>query len=908
MSQSLFRSIGSKKTVKRRCPDLTIHMSMSVEDPEEAQAKRRRIDQGAWHLGEAVDGVAAQGEHPSQLPGSDGQTSVSDGAPRAESADETLSATADLLPESLSGSAPELEMLQLEKRIPRETSVCRNQKTAVTSCPAVPCLGDICSELGPEELPGWEPGVSKAIASEAKGMSWPCSTAEEGAEGQERGEYKPPLEFLKEQSSRNHPTTIAASQDNTQACSRKPFGDDSHGDKRKPIAVVHTFPIWRTGSGGPETESLLASGGKDASRGQRIRRTLDEPGSTVQKTSRGRHAETDVLEEGLIWSCLASASAGRPPALEVEEQIRPSSDKTVKYFPQRTEDVPREEREKYRLSLVFLQQKHARNQSTATAGNHCNTQASSRELLKASGHGEGPICGVGVPPFVTRRIGSRGPETETLLGPGGKGASRDRSPLRPSPERGMTAGQTHRGGIPRAEREKYMLPLIFLKRKHARNQSDAISGNHFNTQALSREPFRAGSHGEGPGEGAGVPPLATLRTGSRGPEAEVGSGGKRARREWSPCRSAAGPGMTAGQTNRGGFPREEKEKYKLPLIFLKRKHARNQSTAIAGNHCNPQACSKELLSTGDCREEHHRGVGLFPFVPRRAGDYACIPEAGSRSPETEIPLRSGGKGASSTSPEPGMTVGQTARGRSAEIDVLAEVSAGSGLAPAASCRPSALEVEEEKCLILEMKGEHLPQLSEDMERKIMKALGHGHQDEILSSAFNLKITRQDMQTLRNRHWLNDEVINFYMNLLVERNKKKGFPALHAFSTFFYPQLTSGGYQGVHWGLAVIDVRRKTIKYFDSLGQDGHRICKSLCQYLLEESKTKRNIEISPSEWTLYCMKSHEIPQQLNGSDCGVFTCKYADYISRDKPITFTQHQMSYFRRKMVWEILHQQLL
>ncbi len=27
---------------------------------------------------------------------------------------------------------------------------------------------------------------------------------------------------------------------------------------------------------------------------------------------------------------------------------------------------------------------------------------------------------------------------------------------------------------------------------------------------------------------------------------------------------------------------------------------------------------------------------------------------------------------------------------------------------------------------------------------------------------------------------------------------------------------------------------------------------------------------------------------MNGSDCGMFTCKYADYITKDKPITFTQ--------------------
>lgn len=80
------------------------------------------------------------------------------------------------------------------------------------------------------------------------------------------------------------------------------------------------------------------------------------------------------------------------------------------------------------------------------------------------------------------------------------------------------------------------------------------------------------------------------------------------------------------------------------------------------------------------------------------------------------------------------------------------------------------------------------------------------------------------------------------------------------------------------------------------------------QYLQDESKTKRNTDLNLLEWTHYSMKPHEIPQQLNGSDCGMFTCKYADYISRDKPITFTQHQMPLFRKKMVWEILHQQLL
>ncbi|XP_027632498.1 sentrin-specific protease 2 isoform X3 [Tupaia chinensis] len=277
------------------------------------------------------------------------------------------------------------------------------------------------------------------------------------------------------------------------------------------------------------------------------------------------------------------------------------------------------------------------------------------------------------------------------------------------------------------------------------------------------------------------------------------------------------------------------------------------------------------------------------------------------------------------------------RGHQLEPDLSEEVSArlrlGSGSNGLIRRRMSVLETKERNCSGQERdrRPEDLLELTEDMEKEISNALGHGPQDEILSSAFKLRITRGDIQTLKNYHWLNDEVINFYMNLLVERNKKQGYPALHVFSTFFYPKLKSGGYQAVrrwtkgvnlfeqelilvpihrkvHWSLVVIDLRRKCLKYLDSMGQKGHRICELLLQYLQDESKTKRNTDLNLLEWTHYSMKPHEIPQQLNGSDCGMFTCKYADYISRDKAITFTQHQMPLFRKKMVWEILHQQLL
>ncbi|XP_057613332.1 sentrin-specific protease 2-like [Chionomys nivalis] len=222
-------------------------------------------------------------------------------------------------------------------------------------------------------------------------------------------------------------------------------------------------------------------------------------------------------------------------------------------------------------------------------------------------------------------------------------------------------------------------------------------------------------------------------------------------------------------------------------------------------------------------------------------------------------------------------------------------------------------------------------VTKDMDKEIKKALGPGPQEEILSTAFKLRITRGDIQTLQAGEWLNDEIINFYMNLLVQRNDSEGYPALHAFSTFFYPKLKHGGYgavkrwtrginlfekeiilvpihQQVHWSLIEIDLRKRSIIYYDSMGHTGQSICETIFQYLQNESKTRRNMELDPLEWKQYSMTSAEIPQQLNGSDCGVFTCKYADYISRDQPITFSQHHMPLFRKRMVWEILHSHLL
>uniref|UniRef100_A0A8C5CSW9 SUMO specific peptidase 1 n=1 Tax=Gadus morhua TaxID=8049 RepID=A0A8C5CSW9_GADMO len=224
-----------------------------------------------------------------------------------------------------------------------------------------------------------------------------------------------------------------------------------------------------------------------------------------------------------------------------------------------------------------------------------------------------------------------------------------------------------------------------------------------------------------------------------------------------------------------------------------------------------------------------------------------------------------------------------------------------------------------------------PELVEEMEDEVSRVLKGGSPHEVLSEGFGLSLTRKDLQTLGSLNWLNDEVINFYMNLLVQRSKSPGMPTVNTFNTFFFPKLRTSGYSavrrwtkkmdifaadillvpvhlGVHWCLSVVDFRKKVIMYYDSMGGNNDEACQTLLQYLKLESKDKKGKELDTSGWTLHSRRRNEIPQQMNGSDCGMFTCKYAEYITKDKAITFTQRHMPYFRRRMIWELLNRKLL
>ncbi|XP_021727728.1 ubiquitin-like-specific protease ESD4 [Chenopodium quinoa] len=227
-------------------------------------------------------------------------------------------------------------------------------------------------------------------------------------------------------------------------------------------------------------------------------------------------------------------------------------------------------------------------------------------------------------------------------------------------------------------------------------------------------------------------------------------------------------------------------------------------------------------------------------------------------------------------------------------------------------------------------------LTEEEQRDVARAFSNTNRRKILVTHdnSNIQITGEHLQCLRPGAWLNDEVINVYLELLKERERRepKKFLNCHFFNTFFYKKLIGGrngydykavrrwtsqrklGYgllecdkifvpihKEVHWCLAVINKKDKTFQYLDSLGGRDLHVLRILARYFADEVKDKTGQEIDLHSWKQEFVE--DLPEQENGFDCGVFMIKYADFYSRGLGLHFSQENMPYFRQRTAKEIL-----
>eukprot|EP00916_Digyalum_oweni_P004945 GHVL01008852.1.p1 GENE.GHVL01008852.1~~GHVL01008852.1.p1 ORF type:complete len:356 (+),score=43.32 GHVL01008852.1:22-1089(+) len=189
---------------------------------------------------------------------------------------------------------------------------------------------------------------------------------------------------------------------------------------------------------------------------------------------------------------------------------------------------------------------------------------------------------------------------------------------------------------------------------------------------------------------------------------------------------------------------------------------------------------------------------------------------------------------------------------------------------------------------------------------------------ILFDKFGIEVTYEKISCLKPGQWLNDEVMNFFIKMLQERNDNmisngSSVPRCYFFNTFFFEKLSGcDGYDfnGVrrwtkrsktnifsydyvlvplhesknHWTLAVINTKNKTIDYYNSLPNLGFdEIFVRLSKYLKDESTDKCINDFQSVTWGYNPVK--DCPRQPNCHDCGLFVLMNCEAISRGKSVT-----------------------
>lgn len=154
-------------------------------------------------------------------------------------------------------------------------------------------------------------------------------------------------------------------------------------------------------------------------------------------------------------------------------------------------------------------------------------------------------------------------------------------------------------------------------------------------------------------------------------------------------------------------------------------------------------------------------------------------------------------------------------------------------------------------------------------------------------------------------WLNDEVVNCYMELLRTSNPKIGFITSLNFATLkgindseerskrlvriLKKQLSLDGveyvfiphFENEHWTLFVLNIKERKVKYYDSyfkaISRDATRVVKNITEYINAETYkhgVDKNID-KAWKWK----KGYKNKKQFDAVSCGVFVIAVAKFIT-----------------------------
>ena len=180
-----------------------------------------------------------------------------------------------------------------------------------------------------------------------------------------------------------------------------------------------------------------------------------------------------------------------------------------------------------------------------------------------------------------------------------------------------------------------------------------------------------------------------------------------------------------------------------------------------------------------------------------------------------------------------------------------------------------------------------------------------------------------LNRLADRKWLNDEVIDQYMHLLDSRN-----PTFYrVLGSTVWRKLSRDGFEGLkkwhvvqsidlntlravtfpcnilnnHWRLCVVNVDQKRLEIWDSMSSTAiDQIDRENFAAMRAFVEGIAEAEGITSNWSELKMS---VPQQTNCDDCGIFVCKNADFLSDGWSLKVKQVHITYFRKRMMLELV-----
>lgn len=184
--------------------------------------------------------------------------------------------------------------------------------------------------------------------------------------------------------------------------------------------------------------------------------------------------------------------------------------------------------------------------------------------------------------------------------------------------------------------------------------------------------------------------------------------------------------------------------------------------------------------------------------------------------------------------------------------------------------------------------------------------------------------KKDIAKLFPTVWLNDTIINFYLEMLKNHAKKRG-TNFYAFTTFFYtkllrdhertlnefPEINFDAFDFLlipihetnHWTLFIFDIKQKTFEFLDSLGGKLDMQKFRLLKYFFVNYKEKFKLN-----YGIKLQNSLKCSQQSNSYDCGVFVLYFAKCKTEQKSFHLNEKDSVCLRNKLIYEIITKNII